>query len=148
GAEVRCIDADRSTPLAEYLNDGKTAGAAAVTAADLIVVEGRPAELRATGRDAAALRRRNATAVIVTIAPFGQEGPRADDPASDLTLLYSSGIAKLLTGQVDDLGEAPICPVGEQSAFIGGLAAACAGMHAALAPEAGASVDVSMQEAL
>ena len=28
--------------------------------------------------------------------------------------------------------EAPIRPVGEQSAFIGGLAAACAGTHAAL----------------
>ena len=65
------------------------------------------------------------------ISPFGQTGPRANDPASDLTLMYSSGIARLLTGQVDDLAEAPIRPVGEQSAFIGGLAAACAGMHSA-----------------
>src|SRR6266496_4795446 len=42
----------------------------------------------------------------------------------------------------------PIRPVGEQSAFIGGIAAACAGMHAVLAGEPGAVVDVSIQEAL
>ena len=65
------------------------------------------------------------------ISPFGQTGPKAIDPATDLTLFYASGIARLLTGQVDDLAEAPIRPVGEQSAFIGGMAAACAGMHAA-----------------
>src|SRR6202034_4499208 len=98
--------------------------------------------------DVESLRRISAKAAIVTIARFGQEGPRADDPASDLTLLYSSGIARLLTGQVDDLAEAPIRPVGEQSAFIGGIAAACAGMHAAQAAEPGAVIDVSIQEAL
>ena len=38
--------------------------------------------------------------------------------------------------------------MGEQSAFIGGLAAACAGMHAALGNQPGASIDVSIQEAL
>ena len=47
-------------------------------------------------------------------------------------LFFASGIARLLTGQVDDLAEPPIRPVGEQSAFIGGFAAACAGMHAVL----------------
>ena len=60
-------------------------------------------------------------------------GRSADEPATDLTLCFASGIARLLTGQVDDLDEAPIRPVGEQSAFIGGVAAACAGMHAAMA---------------
>jgi crotonobetainyl-CoA:carnitine CoA-transferase CaiB-like acyl-CoA transferase len=145
GAEVRCVDADRSTLLAQYLNDGKApCDEAALAAADLIVVEGGPAKLRVAARDPAALRRKNATAVIVTIAPFGQTGPRADEPTSDLTLLYGSGIARLLTGQVDDLAEAPIRPVGLQSAFIGGLAAACAGMGAS----PGAVIDVSIEEAL
>ena len=90
----------------------------------------------------------NATAALVFISPFGQTGPKANDPASDLTLMYSSGIARLLTGQVDDLAEAPIRPVGEQSAFIGGLAAACAGMHAAQPHMSGAIIDVSIEEAL
>jgi crotonobetainyl-CoA:carnitine CoA-transferase CaiB-like acyl-CoA transferase len=147
GAEVCCIDPNRSTPLAEYLNGGKSVGdAPAIDAADLIVVEGSPAELRGRGWDPTSLQRTNARATIVTIAPFGQEGPRADDLASDLTLLYASGIARLLTGQVDDLAEAPIRPVGQQSAFIGGLAAACAGMLAI--GNAGAVIDVSIEEAL
>jgi crotonobetainyl-CoA:carnitine CoA-transferase CaiB-like acyl-CoA transferase len=138
GAAVTRIDADRSSPLAEYLNGGKDDGdASALAAADLIVAEGRAG-------DVVALRRQNEKAAIVTITSFGRDGPRADHPASDLTLFYSSGIARLLTGQVDDLAEAPIRPVGEQSAFIGGLAAACAGIHAL----PGSVVDVSIEEAL
>ena len=49
---------------------------------------------------------------------------------------------------MDDLSEAPIRPVGEQSAFIGGLAAACAGMHASQGNQSGSSIDVSIHEAL
>ena len=153
-AAVSCVDPDMSTPLAAYLNHGKSlvandvaAGRNAITAADLIVCEGRPQQLRALQYDADSLRRLNATAALVYISPFGQTGPKAKDRATDLTLFFASGIARLLTGQVDDLSEAPIRPVGEQSAFIGGLAAACAGMHAVLVP-AGAVVDVSIEEAL
>lgn len=151
GAEIACIGPDTSGALAEHLNLGKHIAAdlgRALSIADLIVCEGAPRELRARGHDAEALRSSNARAAIVYISPFGQTGPKADDPASDLTLLFSSGIARLLTGQVDDLAEAPIRPVGEQSAFIGGLAAACAGMHAALAAEPGVVIDVSIEEAL
>jgi crotonobetainyl-CoA:carnitine CoA-transferase CaiB-like acyl-CoA transferase len=141
GATVVCIDPDLSTPLAAHLNRDKPRVATdALASADLILCQGASEE--------ATIRARNATAPIVTIAPFGCTGPDAKVPATDLTLLFASGIARLLTGQVDDLAEAPIRPVGEQSAFIGGLAAACAGMHAALGPRTGASIDVSMQEAL
>lgn len=154
GARVCAVDPDESTSLARHLNDGKTrlsdesAMHAAIAAADLILVEGGPKELRARRIDPDALRAINARAALVAISPFGQTGPRTDDPASDLTLLFASGIARLLTGQVDDLDEAPIRPVGEQSAFIGGLAAACAGMHTVLAAPPGALIDVSIQEAL
>jgi crotonobetainyl-CoA:carnitine CoA-transferase CaiB-like acyl-CoA transferase len=155
GADVTCVDPDMSTHLTAYLNFAKTvvsgshAGAYdAIVTANLIICEGSPRELRARDHDPNTLRRINAAAVLVFISPFGQTGPKADDPAADLTLFFASGIARLLTGQVDDLAEAPIRPVGEQSAFIGGLAAACAGMHAALAAEPGAVIDVSIQEAL
>jgi crotonobetainyl-CoA:carnitine CoA-transferase CaiB-like acyl-CoA transferase len=143
GAEVSCVGADSALPLAQHLNAGKATGSgeSALATADLIIVEDR-------GADLDALRRRNSQAAIVGIAPFGQEGPRAGDPVSDLTLMYSSGIARLLTGQVDDLAEAPIRPVGRQSAFIGGLAAACAGMHAALFSPSGSLIDVSIEETL
>ncbi len=150
GADITCIGPDLSTNLADYLNHGKRIAAAddAVATADMIVCEGRPADLRARQDDPVSLRRVNPAAALVVISPFGQTGPKANDPAADLTLFYASGIARLLTGQVDDLAEAPIRPVGEQSAFIGGLAAACAGMHAALAAEPGAVIDVSIEEAL
>jgi crotonobetainyl-CoA:carnitine CoA-transferase CaiB-like acyl-CoA transferase len=154
GAKVTCIEPNISPELGVYLNSGKTIaaddGAArrALSAADLIICEGRPRDLAARNYDSGSLRRSNATATLVIISPFGQTGPSANDPAADLTLFFASGIARLLTGQVDDLSEAPIRPVGEQSAFIGGLAAACAGMHAALAGEPSCVIDVSIQEAL
>jgi crotonobetainyl-CoA:carnitine CoA-transferase CaiB-like acyl-CoA transferase len=152
GADITCIGPDNSSPLADYLNHGKRIvigdPAAAISAADLIVCEGRPQDLHARGYDAAGLRRLNAKAALVFISPFGQTGPQANDPATDLTLFFASGMARLLTGQVDDLAEPPMRPVGKQSAFIGGLAAACAGMHAVLTAEPGAVIDVSIQEAL
>lgn len=156
GADVGRIDPDRSTPLAEDLNQGAPVEArdraAALAAADLIVCEGAPRLLQAAGWDADTLRPVNPRATLILISPFGQAGPRAEEPATDLTLCFASGIARMLTGQVDDLNEAPIRPVGEQSTFLGGLAAACAGMHAALLVQAGAAVgpvvDISIQEAL
>jgi crotonobetainyl-CoA:carnitine CoA-transferase CaiB-like acyl-CoA transferase len=139
---VTCIDPDTGTTLLAYLNQGKAiAEPEKLAAADLIVREGQTS-------DVAELRRINASAAIVTISPFGETGPKANDPATDLTLFFASGIARQLTGQVDDLSEAPIRPVGEQSGFIGGLAAACAGMNAALGGQSGTSIDVSIQEAL
>src|SRR5215207_1790821 len=138
GARVACIDPDASTPLSLHLNHGKTtvtgdaATRDAIEAADLIICEGRPCELRAQRYGLDTIRRLNPGAAIVAISPFGQTGPKADAPATDLTLFFASGIARMLTGQVDDLDESPIRPVGEQSAFIGGIAAACAGMHAVL----------------
>jgi crotonobetainyl-CoA:carnitine CoA-transferase CaiB-like acyl-CoA transferase len=154
GADVSCVEPDISTPLAAYLNHSKSvvaddtaARCNPIAAADLIVCEGRPQELCALQYDSGTLRRINATAALVYISPFGQTGSKANDPATDLTLFFASGIARLLTGQVDDLAEPPIRPIGEQSAFVGGLASACAGMHAAMAAP-GAMVDVAIVEAL
>ena len=154
GAQVTCIDPGAGTVLADTLDRGKIVAATegeqreGLAAADLIVRDGQPKAWVESAYGLAGLRRINASAIVVTISPFGETGPRADDPATDLTLFFASGIARLLTGQVDDLSEAPIRPVGEQSAFIGGLAAACAGMQAALGHQPGASIDVSIHEAL
>ena len=154
GADVVSIGLDVLTPLAVHLNYRKrlvsnnAAARDAITAGELIVASGQPRQLRAQQYDVGSLRQVNPTAVLVFISPFGQIGPKADDPATDLTLFFASGIARLLTGQVDDLAEAPIRPVGEQSEFIGALAAACAGMHAVLAVKPGAVIDVSIHEAL
>jgi crotonobetainyl-CoA:carnitine CoA-transferase CaiB-like acyl-CoA transferase len=154
GAQVVCIDPGDGTTLLAFLNHGKALAATAterreaLAAAQLIVREGQPKEWLAGPYDVTALRRVNPSAIVVTVSPYGETGPQANDPATDLTLFFASGISRQLTGQVDDLSEAPIRPVGEQSAFIGGLAAACAGMHAAQGNQSGASIDVSIHEAL
>ena len=154
GAHVICIDPGVDTMLLACLNRGKTIVAdatdrrACLAAAHMIVREGQPKDWLASPYDLSRLREINATATVVTISPYGATGPWADDPATDLTLFFASGIARQLTGQLDDLSEAPIRPVGEQSAFIGGLAAACAGMHAAVGDQPGVTIDVSIQEAL
>tara|TARA_Y100001934_G_scaffold282038_1_gene394078 strand:+ start:824 stop:2974 length:2151 start_codon:yes stop_codon:yes gene_type:complete len=147
GADVVAIDAAGDTPLAQHLNAEKTPVSAISSDADLIVVEGAPGHLKQLGRDEKSLRELAPDTPLIFISPYGQAGPDADKPADDLTLFCASGIARCLTGQVDDLSEAPIRPVGRQSAFIGGLAAACAGMHAAL-KGGPITVDVSIQEAL
>lgn len=150
GAAVVGVEAATDTPLAAYLNHGKPAAslADAVADADLLVAEGSPQTLAERGFAPRTLRRLNPEAALVLISPFGQTGPQAADPATDLTLMAASGIMRMLTGQVDDTSEAPVRATGRQSAFIGGLAAACAGMHAALGQTPGAMVDVSIQEAL
>ena len=151
GASVITIGSSSSDALAQFLNHDKTNVsdfADAVSSAELIVCEGPPRELCARQYDADSLRRLNGSATIVLISSFGQSGPRADEPATDLTLFCASGLARLLTGQVDDISEPPIHPVGQQSAFIGGLAAACAAMAAITPQKAGAIIDVSIQEAL
>lgn len=154
GAQVTCIDPQSGSALSEFLDHGKAVAVseaeqrAALAKARLIILEGAPKALAAGRYTPASLRGLNAQAVVVMISPYGQSGPRADDPATDLTLFFASGISRLLTGQVDDLSEAPIAPTGGQSAFISGVAAACAGMIAAQGQQPGASIDVSIQEAL
>jgi len=129
GSSVVAVDPNLSSTLAVHLNRGKLivsdspAVHTAIAAANLIICEGRPSKLQARREDPDALRRINPSAAIVVISPFGLSGPKAEDPAADLTLSFASGIARMLTGQVDDLAEPPIRPVGEQSAFIGGIAA-------------------------
>ncbi len=147
GADVNCFKPGRVTPLAEHLNNGKLSLTALPESTDIVVLDGGPAALAENGWEVVAMRRRYPEAAIVALSPYGQTGPDADKPATDLTLFCASAIARCLTGQVDDLSEAPVRAVGEQSAFIGGLAAACAGMHAALLGRS-AFVDVSIQEAL
>lgn len=148
GAAVRCVDADRSTPLAAYLNDGKGDTGPESGPVALVICEGGPAALQAAGTDIETLRADHPNAVIVAISPYGQVGPDADLPATDLTLLCDSGIARMLTGQVNDTSEPPLRAVGRQSSFIGGVAAACAAMNGVLSAGKGVVIDVSIQEAL
>ncbi|MEI8403376.1 MAG: CoA transferase, partial [Alcaligenaceae bacterium] len=159
GAEVTCVDTQSTTeheaivrslePLKAFLDQGKQSEyQGALVGADLLVCEGSPDILRERNQTLEQLRAHNPHATIVLISPYGQTGSMANAPASDLTLFFSSGISQFLTGQVDDLSEAPIYPVGHQSIFLAGIAAACAGMFSVQTKEPAAFVDISMQEVL
>ena len=150
GATVTADDQADKSKLARALNRRKRTGRdnASMAAADIIISCGSPRAAARGSQSPEALRRAYPNAVIVHVSPYGLDGPRADQAASDLTLFAASGIARMLIGQVDDLeAEPPQRPVGNQAGFIGGIAAACAAVNA-LAGGQPAFVDVSQYEAL
>ena len=59
--------------------------------ADFIVESARPGEMGGRGLGFEAMRQANSRIVYVAITPFGQDGPHADFPASDLTLAAMGG---------------------------------------------------------
>jgi crotonobetainyl-CoA:carnitine CoA-transferase CaiB-like acyl-CoA transferase len=120
--------------------------------ADLILVGGQPADLEARGWLPDQLRAHAPTAVVAALTPFGLTGPHRDWLASDLVSFHASGVARLLLGPVEDAkAEPPVRAAGEQTAFIHGIAAACAAMQALYHRDAtgeGATLDCSAQEAM
>ena len=85
GAQVTRIEPDAGAMLMAHLNCGKAiaedeaARREALANADLIVRE-EPGSHGPTQ-----LRQNNTSATIITISPFGDTGPQATDPATDLT---------------------------------------------------------------
>ncbi|GHF18749.1 CoA transferase [Amycolatopsis deserti] len=120
---------------------------AELAGADLLITSGGPAELDRLGLTPGRLRERFPRLVHVALSPYGQDGPYADRPASDLTLLAAGGLLYL----AGDPDRAPVRPVGEQSAIVTDLHAAVGALIALLVAEesgAGQLVDVSAQEAV
>ena len=81
GAQVTCIDPGAGTVLSDTLDRGKGVAATEeeqrerLAGAHLIVREGQPKEWAESPYDRAGLRRINASAIVVTISPFGETGP-------------------------------------------------------------------------
>ncbi|MEM7340752.1 MAG: CoA transferase [Actinomycetota bacterium] len=66
-----------------------------VAKANLVFQSGPPGRLATLGIDRAAVEAANATAVVVTVTPFGIDGPRADQPATELTIGALGGSVRL-----------------------------------------------------
>lgn len=89
--------------------------------------------------------------ILVSITPFGLQGPHRNWQATDLTLWNAGGVAYLNGGGPGSADLPPLKPFGLQAEFQGGLNAAMAGMAAFFARRAGGSgqhVSVSIQECL
>ncbi|MEN8158973.1 MAG: CoA transferase [Myxococcota bacterium] len=114
--------------------------------ADVLIESAAPGALAARGLGPADLAAENPALVVVSITPFGQDGPRAHDAATDLTVLAAAG-PLVLTGDDD---RAPV-RVAAPQAFLHAAAEAAVGTLVALHERnrsgRGQHVDVSAQQA-
>jgi benzylsuccinate CoA-transferase BbsE subunit len=137
----RLVELDPARP------DDADAWEALLAGADMLLTDDGPADLLARGLDPAELAARYPRLVHVAMSPYGLDGPYADRPATDLTLLAAGGLLQL-AGYPD---RAPVRPAGEQSGVVTGLHAAVGALLALLEREdsdAGQTVDVSAQQAV
>jgi crotonobetainyl-CoA:carnitine CoA-transferase CaiB-like acyl-CoA transferase len=120
--------------------------------ADLVVIGWHPSELESMSLGPSRLKELAHSAVLVYITPFGLSGVNSHHTGSDLVVFHSSGLAKSLIGPVENPDETPpVRAYGQQSEFIAGAAAACAGMFGLFRSEScgvAAVIDISMQESL
>jgi crotonobetainyl-CoA:carnitine CoA-transferase CaiB-like acyl-CoA transferase len=114
-----------------------------------VVLEGEdPSRLPALGLDARQALERQARLVWVSLTPFGREAPRANEPATDLTLLAGGG--PVWSCGYDDHSLPPVRGGGNQAYHIGGHNAVMALLVALLERERsgrGQLVDVNIHAA-
>jgi len=127
------VDADRTTLLR------------LIGHADVVFEDGAPGWWKARGIDFAALTATYSQLVVVSVTPFGQDGPRAGWRATALTSLASSG-QLALSGDPD---APPLKVVGQQAYYQGGLhafSAALTALYAVRREGLGDWIDLSLQE--
>lgn len=93
---------------------------ALVDTADILIESSTPGEMAALGLGYEDLSARNPMLLYVSVSPFGQTGPYARHPATDLTICASGGYLNM-TGD----GDRPPLPVGlPETAHLGAVQAA------------------------
>jgi benzylsuccinate CoA-transferase BbsE subunit len=126
---------------------GQASFEALVADADAIVETGTPGEMAARGLGYDHLASLRPELIVVSVTPFGQDGPHAGYVADDLITLAAGGLLSL--GGYPDT--APIAVDGEQTTYAASLAAATA-LLIALLERAGTGrgcwIDVSAQECI
>ncbi len=126
--------------------DGRRRARDLCAASDVVVEDFPPGRIDEIGLGYDALRARNPSVILVSIAPFGQSGPWRDWQATDLTISAAAGLS-YVNGAPDreplkEPGEESLMHAGA-SAFLGAMAALA---HRDMTGE-GQRVDVSAQEA-
>jgi crotonobetainyl-CoA:carnitine CoA-transferase CaiB-like acyl-CoA transferase len=116
--------------------------------ADFLIESEPPGAMDARGLGYATLRRDHPGLIYVSISPYGQTGPKASLPATDLTLAAASGLL-FMTGDAD---RPPVrVSAVEQSWLFAGVEAALGALLASqyrLRTGRGQRVDASVQQAL
>ena len=112
---------------------------------DILITSEGPGALRAKGLHPEQTTADRPRLLHVAITPFGLTGPRADWPASDLTILAAGGLLSL----AGDPDRPPVRPAPEQTPVMAGAHGAVATMlalHVRDATGRGQVVDLSAQE--
>lgn len=127
--------------------DGRALVRRLVGTADFVVESLPVGDLKRRGLGYTALAAINPRIILTSISAFGQEGPRAGDPATDLIGMAAGGLMFLC----GDRDRPPVRATVEQAYAQAGIQAAVATMIAHFSREAtgrGSHVDLSMQESL
>ena len=111
----------RSVVLDPTSESDRTALLELARGADVFIESGTPGELESQGLGANALCAANPALLYVSVTPFGQTGPDARNPATDLTLAAAGGLLQMQ----GDPDRAPL-PVGYPEASCHGAVQAAA----------------------
>ncbi len=137
----------RSVCLDIETSEGRQGFLKLVEGADVLIESRPPGQLAERGLGYERLAELHPDLVVVSITPFGQEGPKAHWPATDLTITAASG-ALILTGDED---RPPLQSTFPQAFLNAGAEAAIGALLALSARERdglGQHVDVSAQTAM
>jgi crotonobetainyl-CoA:carnitine CoA-transferase CaiB-like acyl-CoA transferase len=137
----------RSVTLALDRADGRALLLALARTADILVESLPVGMLTSLGLDWETLHAANPALIVVAMSPFGQTGPRAHEPATDLIGMAAGGLLYLC----GDTDRPPVRVSVEQAyahAGLQGLVGALVALEARAWDGRGDYVDVSMQEAV
>ena len=126
-------------------SDGRQILRELAPSADLIVESFAPGYLESIGLGADILRAGKPEQVMLSLSAFGQDGPWADLPWTELTVFALSGQMSL-TGEPD---RPPLKNGGSQPSYQAGLNALCAGLAAYYGAQvhgAGTHIDLALRE--
>lgn len=138
----RGVTVDLETP------SGREAFRAMLDRFDVLIEGEPPRRLERLGLDYEQLRRSCPNLIMASITPFGQSGPREDEPATDLTILATGG--PVWSCGYDDHTLPPVRGGGNQAMHIGGHFAVMSLLVAVIAREAGGPgqhIDVNLSAA-
>ena len=135
----------RSVTLNLETSDGREILRELSASAEIVIESLEPGYLPGHGLGYGDLSKDNAALVMISITPFGQTGPNANLPATELTLYAASG-QMWLTGHP---ARSPLKNGGSQPSYQAGLnafAAISGAYYGAIVHEQGTYIDLSMQE--
>ncbi len=135
----------RSVTLNLDTSDGREILRELAESAEIVIESFPPGYLAERGLGYDDLSVENSALVMISITPFGQTGPNADLPATELTLYAASG-QMWLTGHPD---RQPLKNGGSQPSYQAGLnafAAISGAYYGAVMHEQGSYIDLSVQE--